>query len=592
MLRKVLKEVDVSGATMRPSDLQYLIGHWKTHSVSPSAAAAQAVSDRDHLAAACYRRYALKLKSLGAVDFDDLLLLTEQLFAKHAAVRREEAARFDQILIDEYQDTNASQYRIVKCLAAGHRNLCVVGDDDQSIYGWRGAEVAHILRFKQDWPEAKVVRLEDNYRSTAPILQLANRLIQHNATRHPKQLRASLSGGERPRILRCKDEVAEAKTVVTDIKQMLRQQDTQPRDIAILFRTNEQPRTFETELRRENIPYVIVGSMSFFDRKEVRDVLAFIKVLDDPHDDPSLLRIVNVPKRGVGEKAMAVLSTRAAQQRTSVWEVVKQARGVPNVPQASLGPLQAFVTRVETMRHHSKSRRASDLVHQFLQDVQYGTELRRTYSDEVEREMRQKNVDEVITRSAAYEDRTRSRDLGGFLNDLALRLRDQNDEKEKKLDRNAVFLMTLHAAKGLEFPQVYLVGLEEGILPHYRSIGEAHDYSDEERRLCYVGITRAQRRLTMTFAENRRRRGRLRPSEPSRFLIEIAGDAVSPKPTVAQGPGSKHDNSVRPAAKPGKRRGRVQHNSAQENRPLRNEVPPLIIYRLPRHKYVGFSRPD
>ncbi len=272
----------------------YFISRWKNTGIRPEQAANLAQTDKEHLAAAAYRRYQNTLKTAGALDFDDLLLFTEELFSQHPKIRRAEADRFDHLLVDEYQDTNGSQYRIVKALAERHRNICVVGDDDQSIYGWRGAELTHILRFKNDWPDAKVVRLETNYRSTQEIIDWANRLIAFNKLRHDKMLRATTSG-ETPRILQLQDEAEEARTVVDEIAARVDSNQSRPRDFAILCRTNEQPRTFETELRRAKIPYVLLGGMSFYDRKEVRDVLAYLKLLANPADEVSLLRIINTP---------------------------------------------------------------------------------------------------------------------------------------------------------------------------------------------------------------------------------------------------------------------------------------------------------
>ena len=278
-------------------------------------AANLAQTDKEHLAAMAFRRYQRALKNAGAVDFDDILLCTEELFDKHADVLDEEAGLFDHLLVDEYQDTNGSQYRIVRALAGKHRNLCVVGDDDQSIYGWRGAEVEHILRFTRDWPDATVVRLEDNYRSTSEIIEHANRLIVFNKTRHDKVLRAARPGGEKPRILQCKDETEEARAVVDEIRRQLRQPGVEPGDIAILFRTNEQPRAFEAEMRRVKIPYVLIGGTSFFDRKEVRDILAYLKLLVMPRDETSLLRIINTPPRGIGSRTVETLMGTAVEQR-------------------------------------------------------------------------------------------------------------------------------------------------------------------------------------------------------------------------------------------------------------------------------------
>ena len=279
IVRNVLREIRMTTKLLRPEEVIARIGSWKSAALRPPDAAAQATTDREHLAAVAFRRYQQALRAAGAVDFDDLLLLTDELFTKNRQARRDEAQRFDHILIDEYQDTSLSQYRIVKSLAVGHRNLCVVGDDDQSIYGWRGAEVKHILRFKKDWPDASLVRLEENYRSTMEILEVAGRLIQFNKRRFDKHLRSTRTGGERPQVLMFRDEAQEAEATVADIHRRLRHNALQPRDFAILFRTHEQPRVFESELRRAELPYTLVGSTSFFDRKEVRDIVAYLTVL-------------------------------------------------------------------------------------------------------------------------------------------------------------------------------------------------------------------------------------------------------------------------------------------------------------------------
>jgi DNA helicase-2/ATP-dependent DNA helicase PcrA len=328
--RGALREIRVDSATLRPGDLIRQIGAWKTAGVRPPRAASIAQTDKEHLAAAAYRRYQNSLKAAGAVDFDDLLLCTEELFEKFPDARRAEAERFDHLLVDEYQDTNGSQYRIVRALASGHRNLCVVGDDDQSIYGWRGAEVAHILRFKSDWPDAKVVRLETNYRSSREILQWANSLIAFNALRHHKVLRATF-GGPPPRILQIENEEGEAETVVADIRSRLEPKHRQPRDIAVLFRTNEQPRLFEMELRKAQVPYVLIGGMSFYDRKEVRDVLAYLKALAKPHDEVSMSRIINTPPRGIGQGTVQKLVDHAIREGKPLWDILPEAPAVGGV---------------------------------------------------------------------------------------------------------------------------------------------------------------------------------------------------------------------------------------------------------------------
>ncbi len=319
--RGVLREIKAAEALLRPGDLLYCVSRWKNTGIRPEQAANLAQTDKEHLAATAYRRYQNTLKAAGALDFDDLLLFTEDLFSQFPKIRRAEADRFDHLLVDEYQDTNGSQYRIIKALAAKHRNICVVGDDDQSIYGWRGAELTHILGFKNDWPEAKIVRLEMNYRSTREIVGWANRLIAFNKLRHDKVLRAMISG-ETPRILQLQDETAEAKTVVDEIAARILAHKRRPRDFALLCRTNEQPRAFETELRRAKIPYVLLGGMSFYDRKEVRDVLAYLKLLANPADEISLLRIINTPHRGIGRRAVERLLEEAVGKSQTIWNIL------------------------------------------------------------------------------------------------------------------------------------------------------------------------------------------------------------------------------------------------------------------------------
>jgi DNA helicase-2/ATP-dependent DNA helicase PcrA len=525
--RSVLREIKVADALLRPGELIYMIGRWKTATVSPAQAAAEAETDKQHLAAAAYRRYQNALKAAGAVDFDDLLLCTEELFRRFPDVRREEAGRFDHLLVDEYQDTNASQYRIVKALAGDHRNLCVVGDDDQSIYGWRGAEVAHILRFKHDWPEAKVVRLEVNYRSTREILAWANRLIAFNKLRHAKALRTA-ARGDPPRILQLDDETAEAKTVVSEIRAAVRAGRSRPRDFAVLFRTNEQPRQFEEEFRRAKLPYVLVGGMSFYDRKEVRDVLAYLKMLVNPHDEVSLLRVINTPARGIGQATVGRLLEEAVGRSVPVWEVLSEAERLGITPPATLRAIDAFRSLVTRYRKRAESEKLVTVVGELIHEIDYRSELARLYTSGEDRQTRWDAVEEIVNAVGGYSTRSDRPTLAGFVQEVVLEGRDDDRGVESQLDRDAVALMTLHSAKGLEFPEVYLVGMEEGLLPHKRSLAEDSSAVDEERRLCYVGLTRAKRRLTLTLSLSRRKWGKARPTQPSRFLYEITGQADNP----------------------------------------------------------------
>jgi DNA helicase II / ATP-dependent DNA helicase PcrA len=526
--RAALRELRAPTTALAPGDLLALISRWKASALRPDEAAAAALSDREHLAAAAYRRYQDSLKRHAIVDFDDLLLLTEELFSTFPAVCRDEAQRFDHLLIDEYQDTNGSQYKIVKALAGGHRNLCVVGDDDQSIYGWRGAEVAHILRFQHDWPDAKIVRLEDNYRSTAAILDYANTLIAFNRQRHQKVLRPARPGGMRPAILQCQDEAQEAERIVGDIRAHIEARRAEPRDIAILCRTNEQPRSFETELRRAQVPYVLIGGMSFFDRKEVRDVLSYLKVIDNPHDEPALMRVINFPPRGIGNAAQKRLVEEATSRGKFLWDVLPDSLVVDGVDAKAAQAVVQFRRLIEEFRSNQTTSLAQ-LVSQLLDKIKYRDALVKLYPDPAERESRLASLEEIVNAAAGYEKThcaPSPASLSDFLDDMLLGERDDGDEKDSQLARNAVALMTLHNAKGLEFPRVYLVGMEEGILPHKRSLAMENDAAvDEERRLCYVGVTRAREQLTLSFALTRRKWGKPQKTIPSRFLYEMTGQA-------------------------------------------------------------------
>lgn len=594
--RAALREIRAPGEALKPSDLLSYISRWKMKSIRPGEASGHAESDREHLAAVAYRRYQGNLKKSAMLDFDDLLFLTEELFAKFPTIRRDEAGRFDHVLVDEYQDTNHSQYEIVKGLAMGHRNLCVVGDDDQSIYAWRGAEVTHILSFKKDWPEAKVVRLEDNYRSRKPIIDYANTLIVHNAHRHEKALRPFKGMGDVPTIQQFPDEGEEAKQVVADIKKRLetgkqkaesgtRKQEgpgvwkkgdgfseadsrqptadsLDPRDIAILFRTNEQPRAFEAELRAANLPYVLIGGMSFYDRREVRDVMAYLKLIANPNDEPSLLRILNTPARGIGDAARKHLMEDAVARGRTLWETLEDSVALSSLSEQARAGVKQLSDLVHHWQQTQGDRPLGEFIQRVISDMRYHKELARLYPEPLDRESRTAAIGEVVNAAAQYEQKMQKRFnairrrgqkpkipdslLPGFLDEIAVGGREDSDDKESQLQRNAIALMTLHAAKGLEFPHVYLVGMEEGILPHKRAIDEGERAIDEERRLAYVGVTRAQERLTMSLALTRRKWGKARDTLPSRFLFEMTGQAErAPHKQQGQRRGSNRQNERR-----------------------------------------------
>ncbi len=425
--------------------------------------------------------------------------------------------------------------------------------------------MTHILRFEHDWPEAKVVRLEDNYRSTAAILHCANTLIAFNRQRHAKTLRAYNQGGARPGIIQCRDETEEAERVVGDIRRLLDERRGEPSDFAILCRTNEQPRSFETELRRADVPYVLVGGMSFFDRKEVRDILAYLKVIDNPLDEPALRRIINQPPRGIGDSAQKRLLDEATHRGCILWEVLGDALVIDGIDPKTNDNIRRFRTAIEAFRAEAETLGVAKLIEHVLERVAYRDLLVKLYADPSDRESRLAALEEILNAGASYERQRgnpspspspngrgkREASLSGFLDDLMLRERDDGDEKESQLARNAVALMTLHSAKGLEFPHVYLVGMEEGILPHKRSLEMANDAAiDEERRLCYVGITRAREHLTLSFALTRRKWGKPRKTTPSRFLYEMTGQADNfpPKAAVNEQRAAKPKRSRRPRA--------------------------------------------
>jgi DNA helicase-2/ATP-dependent DNA helicase PcrA len=521
--RTALRDVRVTDKAMQPGDLLNVISRWKMAGVGPDRAAGFAENDRDFLAAVAYRRYQQNLKSSGAVDFDDLLLLTNRLFADFPDVRRRHQTRFDHVQIDEYQDTNGVQFQLVQSLVEPHRNLCVVGDDDQSIYAWRGADVDHILRFESHFPGTKVVRLQDNYRCTDRILDLANRLVRHNKHRHDKVLVSHKPSHAAVRILEYPDEQAEAENVVREIKYLITQQNVPPADFAVLFRTNEQPRLFEAEFRRAGLRYVLLGSQSFFDRKEVRDILAYLKAIAWPQDEISLLRIINTPARGISKSTIEKLLERAVRQKQRLWDALPDAIAAGDVPAKAAVAVESFrELLVEFRRRFEHSpRRLDECIRELIDDVGYQSEIQKQYKQPEQQLARTAILDQFVDSASLYLERNAKPSLSGFLDEVSLVGRDEQSDKDDQLQEQAVKLMTLHSAKGLEFPRVYLVGLEEGLLPHRRSVEGTDNDIAEERRLLYVGITRAMDELTITRAASRMKWGKRRPTIPSRFLFEM-----------------------------------------------------------------------
>lgn len=540
--RQVLREIRVTDQQMRPDDLLYQISRWKSAGITAERASQTADDDKSFLAGMAYRKYQQKLKASGSLDFDDLLLLTEQLFAGHPEVLQRHQQRFSHVQIDEYQDTNGSQFRIVEALVREHHNLCVVGDDDQSIYGWRGAEVQHILGFSRHFPGAKVIRLEENYRCTEPILSVANRLVSHNRDRHQKVLRANKPAKAEVRFLKYEDEQLEAERVVTEIAFYHKMKHVPLADFAILFRTNEQPRLFEAELRRQQLPYVLMGSQSFYDRKEVKDLIGYLKILARPKDEQALRRIINTPPRGIGTTTVERLVTCAVRENCTFWEALPKLVEANELTKKSAESVEQFAQQLENWRTRlgANPQRLAEVFREIVEEMKYSDEIERHYKDEQQRALRKNTVEEFINSLAEYVSQSRKPTISGYLNEVVLDIRESEPDVDAQLAADAVKLMTLHSAKGLEFPRVYLVGMEEGILPHKRSVEASEREIAEERRLAYVGVTRAQDYLTITRAETRRKWGKPRRCLPSRFLWEMQGaDAYDDSDPQEQGQGSQ-----------------------------------------------------
>ncbi|MCG6927954.1 MAG: UvrD-helicase domain-containing protein [Acidobacteria bacterium] len=521
-VKSVMRELRVHETTMHPSAVLARISLAKNRMETPEAFLASGNGGRDQLVGSVWQRYQEHLTRNRALDFDDLLLEAVHLLSKHKKVRDHYRKRYRYVLVDEYQDTNRPQYEIVRQIGGGHRNVCVVGDDDQSIYGWRGADIRKILGFHRDFKGAKVVRLQTNYRSTLPILEAANAVIRHNASRHEKALESAKGDGDAVRTLRLEDETSEARFAVREILEALRRHEARPQDFAILCRTQVQFRTFEAELRAAGIPYVVVGGMSFFDRKEVRDVVAFLKLAVHSRDETALLRVINTPPRGVGKTSLDRILAFATEHGISAAEAFERADEIEKLNPQSVEGYRQLTGALEAADLAGAGEDLVFRLKRFLDAVAYRDEVRRLYSDPLTRDARWAGVEEVFNFAENYVSRSKRPTLHGFLEELALSSGDEPTETpETRGDK--VTLMTLHAAKGLEFPHVFLAGMEEGLLPHARSVADGD--VEEERRLAYVGITRAMDTLTLTWAAERARFGRRAATTPSRFLFEAQGEA-------------------------------------------------------------------
>jgi len=515
-----LRELHIPEAGLKPADVQSRISLAKNRLESPAEMLSRPGDEKHELTARVYAKYLDVLRRSRRLDFDDLLTETLRLLRENPDVRAELQRRHRYLLVDEYQDTNGVQFEIVRQLVGPERNLCVVGDDDQSIYGWRGADVAKILGFERSFPGAKVVKLETNYRSTNQVLGAANRVIRNNPERHDKTLRSAIGDGEQLMAVTMRDENAEAETIVAEIKRLVEDGHSYS-DFAILFRTAVQPRPFEAELRMKQVPYVLVGGMSFFDRKEVRDVLSYLRLVANPRDEASLLRVVNAPPRGVGKTTIDRVLDFATRNGISATDAFDRAAEIEKVNAKAVDAVQDLRARLRAIRkHYPHGEDLVELCRRVVEEVRYDDEVKRLYPEEAEFEKRWAAVEEVFNFAENYVRKRKRPGLLGFLNELSLSASD-SESADDAARRQAVTLMTLHASKGLEYPRVYLVGLEEGVLPHQRAAVE--DSVEEERRLAYVGITRAQRALTLSWCAERARAGQRVKRHPSRFLLEVQG---------------------------------------------------------------------
>ncbi|HVU28360.1 MAG TPA: UvrD-helicase domain-containing protein [Verrucomicrobiae bacterium] len=526
-VKKILSGISAKGEKADPAAILALLSKFKNGGERAAVFADESVRAlAEHIRA----RYESALRACNAVDFDDLILLTLRLFNEFPDALESCRAQFRFVMVDEYQDTNAAQFQLVHALAREHRNLCVVGDDDQSIYGWRGAEIANLLDLEKFFPEVKIVKLEQNYRSTTTILNAANALIKNNLRRRAKQLWSKKGSGAKISVRVCANEDEEAREVVGQIEFARLARRVPWADNAILFRTNQQSRPIETALRQSGVRYHLIGGQSFFDRREIRDFLAYLKTFLNPHDDISLLRIANTPARGLSDVTMERLLGASHERKCSVFAAMKNpvvtATFLKNTQQ-SIAAFVEFVERTQAqLRNEHLSREPNILqlwADKFLDEIGYFNELRRQEKDAEAAEARIRNLRELMATLDGNSPvgKIPFARLENFLEDVTLDS-EREDEEENKGD--AVTLITMHSCKGLEFPRVFIVGLEDGLLPHSRSAAEGT--LDEERRLFYVAVTRAMQSLAISHCASRKKYGQLLPCQPSRFLKELPAELI------------------------------------------------------------------
>ena len=532
VMKSVCQKLQLDSKLYKERMLLNVISHAKDEYISPNEFLLEAKGDfRQEKIAQAYVEYQKELKKNNALDFDDLLVKTVELFQSCPDVLEYYQNRFRYIMVDEYQDTNTVQFKFISTLARQYRNLCVVGDDDQSIYKFRGANIRNILDFEKVFPDAKVVKLEQNYRSTQNILNAANGVIANNRGRKEKALWTENEQGEPILFQQFQNGYEEAEYVSGEISKKVRKGEAEYQDFAVLYRTNAQSRLFEEKFLYANIPYKIVGGVNFYSRKEIKDILAYLKTIDNGKDDLAVRRIINVPKRGIGNVTLAKVQAYADSRDISFFEALEEAGEIPGLGKAAL-KIQPFVHLIHEMRLSLADMSMQDLIQAILDKTGYAEELKNEDTDESK--ARLENIDEFINKAVTYEEGAEEPNLSGFLEEVAL----VADIDSVEDGDNRVLLMTLHSAKGLEFPYVYLAGMEDGLFPSYMSIAadDPTEEIEEERRLCYVGITRAMKELTITCARCRMVRGETQYNNVSRFVREIPSELLARKSVMPKEP--------------------------------------------------------
>ncbi|OPA76067.1 DNA helicase PcrA [Paenibacillus selenitireducens] len=522
VIRNCMKEMNIDTKKHEPKAVQAVMSTAKNELITPQQYEQKIGDYFEGIVAKVYTMYQKRLRSNNALDFDDLIMTTIQLFKEVPEVLDFYQKKFKYIHVDEYQDTNRAQYMLVRMLADAHHNVCVVGDSDQSIYRWRGADITNILNFEEDYPNATTILLEQNYRSTANILNAANEVIKNNTGRKPKKLWTDQGEGSKITHYQADSEHDEGYFITREIRKNY-DQGKQYQNHAILYRTNAQSRVIEEILIKSEIPYQIVGGTKFYDRKEIKDILAYLRLISNPSDDISLNRVINVPKRGIGDTTLAKLDTAAIRRDQSMYQAIENMDDI-DIAVRTKGTLRDFRDMIEQLNRMQDFLSVTELTEKVLEMTEYKLELQR--ENTLESRARMENIDEFLSVTQEFEKNNEDKSLVAFLTDLALiaDIDSLGDDEEEEV-KDAVVLMTMHSAKGLEFPTVFIIGLEEGVFPHSRAFNDDEEL-EEERRLAYVGITRAEKQLFLTSARMRTLFGRTTSNAPSRFLREIPEDLL------------------------------------------------------------------